>query len=465
VQWGGIGLLLGILYLALAAISPNFPYGRNPLEKPILLLVGIEILAGILYLLALSGMREASRDRKLLAWIIVVGAVLRVAMLHSTPMLEDDYYRYLWDGAVVAEGINPYSYAPSAVRETGQGSGTIPSTLRHLAAEAGVVVSRVNHPHLRTIYPPIAQATFALAYRLRPWSIVAWRLVLLLFDCATLVFLILLLRTLGLPVLWLVVYWWNPLLVKEIFNSGHMDVIALPFVLGALLLSIRRKHLSATVSLALAAGVKLWPVVLLPLVVRPLFSKPKRLVTALLLFGLLVGAMVVPVYMGGLDSESGFTAYGRRWEMNDALFMLFVWGAKFALKGVGSHPGYGPTVARGLVLLILAAWIVWVTRRKTGDPVELCDGCMLIVAAVFLLSPTQFPWYYVWLLPLLALRPRPSLLLLTALLPLYYLRFHFSAIDKVGVFDYGIVWLEFVPVWVLLIAEFRGHPIYRFDNR
>ena len=28
---------------------------------------------------------------------------------------------------------------------------------------------------------------------------------------------------------------------------------------------------------------------------------------------------------------------------------------------------------------------------------------MIVVAALFLLSPAQYPWYYVWLLPLLAL--------------------------------------------------------------
>jgi hypothetical protein len=37
------------------------------------------------------------------------------------------------------------------------------------------------------------------------------------------------------------VYWWNPLLVKETFNSGHLDVIAFPFVLEALLLNLRKK--------------------------------------------------------------------------------------------------------------------------------------------------------------------------------------------------------------------------------
>jgi len=69
------------------------------------------------------------------------------------------------------------------------------------------------------------------------------------------------------------------------------------------------------------------------------------------------------------------------------------------------------------------------------------------------LSPTQFPWYAIWMLPLLALRPRLSLLLLMVLLSLYHLRYYFDARDTVAVFDNWLVWGEYVPVWALLVWE------------
>jgi hypothetical protein len=67
------------------------------------------------------------------------------------------------------------------------------------------------------------------------------------------------------------------------------------------------------------------------------------------------------------------------------------------------------------------------------------------------------------MLPLLALRPRLSLMLLTVVLPLYRLRFYFAARGAAGVFDNGIVWLEYAPVWGLLLWEAvgkhrHGHP-------
>ena len=52
-----------------------------------------------------------------------------------------------------------------------------------------------------------------LAHWLRPWSPAAWRIVLLLFDLATLAALLALLRAIGRSPLWAAAYWWNPLLI------------------------------------------------------------------------------------------------------------------------------------------------------------------------------------------------------------------------------------------------------------
>ncbi|MBI5116022.1 DUF2029 domain-containing protein [Candidatus Poribacteria bacterium] len=451
-RWGLIGLSFISLHLLFVFTSLHFAYERNLAEKPTLLLASIELLAGALYLAAIHTIRNKPRDKASLLFIISVGLIVRAALLNSTPALEDDYYRYLWDGAVTANGINPYAYAPDQAMEDTPSS-KVPHVLRNLAVESGTVIQRVNHPNLRTIYPPVAQIAFASAYWLQPWSIVAWRLTLFLFDSATLVILIMILRTLGLPLCWVSVYYLNPVLLKEIFNSGHMDVVVLPFVLGAVFLAARRKYEWAAISLAAAMGVKVWPVVFLPIVLRPILGDLRRLLLSLFFFALAGCAMFLPIYIAGLNTESGFIAYGQQWEMNDALFMLFAWMSAFILKVMGITALDGKLVARIVVALMLATWVAWLARKKIGESVELFERCLLVVAAIFLLSPVQFPWYYTWMVPFLAIRPRTSLLLLTALLPLYYLRFHFVARDEASVFDYGIVWLEYIPVWFLLVVE------------
>ena len=82
-----------------------------------------------------------------------------------------------------------------------------------------------------------------------------------------------------------------------------------------------------------------------------------------------------------------------------------------------------------------------------------CGGVVAIVAALFLLSPTQFPWYYLWLLPLLVLAPNRALLGLTLMLPMYYLRFYYDARGEGLFFHHTVVWLEHGPVLVLLAAQ------------
>lgn len=449
-SWALTAAVLAGLHLFLLLLSKNFGYDRDLLAKPIVTLVGVEMLAGALYLVVVRRVLRSPASGFSLKWIIGVGVLLRICLLTSTPMLEDDYNRYLWDGAVVAAGVSPYKFSPEEVLEAGTDS-SVPTSLRELADKSDQVLWRVNHPHLRSIYPPVAQGAFALAHWLRPWSLLSWRFVLLAFDGATLWLLLLLLREIGRPLVWAVIYWWNPLVIRETFNAGHMDVVVLPLLLGALLFAIRKKYYRSSALLSLAMGVKLWPVVLPPLIVRPIASAPKKLILAACVFGLLSFAMLIPVYGAGFDESSGFMVYGQTWENNDAIFMVVLWAARAFLDLAGLH---AQLAARGFVGFVLLAWIAYLARKKHGDSVEFLERISLTIAAVFLLSPAQFPWYYVWLVPFLALQPRGSLLVLTALLPLYYLRLYFSARHNTGVFDNLIVWFEYLPVWSLLIREY-----------
>ncbi|NIA21913.1 MAG: DUF2029 domain-containing protein, partial [Anaerolineaceae bacterium] len=434
--------------------------------RPIELMVALAMAAGAVYLTAVAWCRRLQRSgRGLLVWIMAVGLIARLVTMFAvqtpedgrhrftlgpaTPIYESDYYRYMWDGAVLARGFNPYAWAPADAVAAPDDAEAMPPELRRLAAESGAVIRRVSYNHLRTIYPPIAQAVFALSHVLRPWSITAWRLVLLAADLATVLLLARLLRVMKLPLFWLVVYWWNPLLIKETFNSAHMDVIALPFVLAALLLAARRRCVWAVVPLALAVGVKIWPIILLPFLVRPLLARPRQLVTAVLIFLALVGAIFLPMLTAGFGETSGAEAYSRHWEMNDSAYLLLLWAVKWAGSFAAMKLGTAHLVTRGLVCALLALWVLWLVRRPIGGPADLCARSLPALAALFLLSPTQFPWYFIWMLPLLAVRPRWSLLLLTALLPIYYLRWRFDN----STFDNLVVWIEYGPVWLLLGLE------------
>jgi alpha-1,6-mannosyltransferase len=449
--WGLAGSTLAGLFIFLSSISPAFDSTRSVANKPIISLAAVMMLSGLVYVLVVLRLRKTAFNKTLLMWIIAIGILLRFSMLGSTPMLEDDHFRYLWDGGVLANGFNPYTYSPRDMLDK-QVQG-IPEDLSQLARDAGPIIERVNHPWLRTIYPPITESAFALAHFMSPWSLASWRLVLAAADVITLLLLVAILRVLNVSLAGLVIYWWNPLLVKEIYNSGHMDVLIFPFILGALLFVTQRRYVLASGALGLAVGIKFWPLILLPVVLRPILREPRRLVPSLLVFSCLALVMFLPICLVGFDSESGFKAYGEHWEMNDALFMLILWTVQLLIKAFAFDASYAQLLARAAVAGILVAWTLWLIRKDESDPAVISRRFLLVIAALFMLSPTQFPWYYLWMVPFLAITPRNSLIVLTALLPLYYMRFYFAAKGMVDIHDNGIVWLEFVPVWCLLIWE------------
>jgi hypothetical protein len=452
--WVTLGLLVAAFSLVLTRTSAQFGYAYDVDEMPVPTLVAWLVGAGLVFCLVLPPLirqslaADADSVRLLTVGIVVAGLAARLVLFASEPMLEDDYQRYLWDGAVTAHGANPYAVSPLAARRLGT-----ETELGRLAFEAGPVAARINHADLKTVYPPVAQAVFALAHLIRPWSLTAWRALLLACDLATLALILALLRETGRSPLWSALYWWNPLVLKELFNSAHMDAAVLPCVLLALLLAVRGRHIVAGAGLALAVGAKIWPVLLLPLLLRPLAANPRRLAVALLVFGVLVALLATPVVLGGLGDGSGFAAYAAHWQTSSAHFP--VWQGLYAmlLDGLGHADAPAGLLARVTIAVALCSLACALGLEQISGADDLVGRASVVVAALVLLSPAQFPWYAVWFAPFLAFRPWAGFLVLTATAPLYYMSFYLTAAGEPEIFKRYVVWVIWLPVWATLAIE------------
>jgi len=447
----GIGLVA--LTGALALLSPRFGYAYLVRDMPVFSAVALLVAAGALYLTLpwlIARIPQAGHlDRVGLILVVAIGLIMRIGLMASEPVLEDDYQRYLWDGGQTTHALNPYALTPQAAK-----SADPRTAIGRLARESGEVLGRVNHPDLKTLYPPLAQAAFALAHWLEPWSLTAWRLVCLACDAAAFGLILLLLAEVGRPAPWAALYWWNPLVVKEVVNSAHMDVLLLPLVLAALLLAIRARPFLATAALVAAAGVKIWPALLLPLVWRPLLARPMALAVTVLASLTAAGLFAWPMMAGGLDASSGLLAYAKGWTTNSALFPQIERAAAAALAWLDDAARTPALISRALVAACLAVLALALARREPESAGDLMHRAAILVTALFLVTPAQFPWYYVWIAPFLPFVPLYGLLVLTATLPLYYASFHFIARDAYEVFSKGLVWLVWLPAWVLLAAWF-----------
>ncbi len=332
-------------------------------------------------------------------------------------------------------------------------------------------MGRINHSELRTIYPPVAQLGFAVSYWIKPFSLNAWRLIALACELISLCLLVLLLNALKRPLLWAAIYWLNPLVIKELMNAGHMEVLLVPLLLGALWAAMRHSHILTSFLLALAVGVKIWPALLVPLYLRSGLTTPKKLIAPLLIFGALIAVMALPVLVAGLDQGSGFVAYAQKWKTNSALFPALEASMQNLFSLFSSHadaPATGSLVTRLLIAVTLGAIALLAAWRKPANAQELARKTLLITTAMFLLSPAQFPWYGVWLMPFLVFLPFYGLALLVPALQVYYLSFYFASNEIEYLYPTLVIWLAWVPVWLLLAYELtrrsRKHARISIDD-
>ena len=446
-----LGFILVLLFSGLLLISNDFVTTTPLADRPVIYLITLLIFSSIVYFLSVYFRSKEANSSKLLIYIFLIGLILRLLMVISVPMLENDFNRYLWDGAVTSNNISPYQYSPEEIKSSDFKN----TKLKELSSESNDVFYKINHPHLKTIYPTVTQLFFALSYKISPWDLEAWKLVLLFFDLLTFLIIYKILKILCIPVQNILIYWWNPLLIKEIFNSGHFEVIAFPFVLGALILVIKKKYFLSAFSLAVSVGVKIWPLIIFPLIIRPIKNFPIKIFNVIAFFLVLMVFIFFPIYEAGFDKSSGYLAYSKSWENNSSLFKVVLFSFEYLFNIIDIHSGHAQKYARLVIGLLVSIWVLFQTFFRNTSGKNLFERALFIVAALFLLSPTQFPWYYTWIIPFLAIIPRWSLMFLTLTLPLYYTRFYLEPRGQLEIFKNLIVWIEFVPVWILILLEWR----------
>lgn len=373
-----------VLYAAIAWLSRKFVHGEGYQPRPILAVIGLLVTCFGLYVVSLVVALRIPPARWLVGVILVSAAVFRAILLPTEPIQEIDIYRYLWDGAVLSHGGNPFRYSPTDVLAVDLAAADdphrTPPELARLARlgdrdpALGTVLRRIHYPELTTVYPPVSQVVFALGDRLAPTPGSVWgrmtvlKGVLLGFDLLAIGFIWLILSETSRHAGWLVAYAWCPLVMKEFANSGHLDAIAVCLATAAVWCILRalrggpHRHwwweASGATLLGLAVGAKLYPLVLVPLAaVMVAATRGARRGMALAVIALCssfasLGPMLVtqPAAVQGpspsereptvlpdgqgvdpsagtnraTSRESGLAAFLSRWQMNDFLFGLIL---------------------------------------------------------------------------------------------------------------------------------------------
>ncbi len=368
-------------------------------------------------------------------------------------LYDQDIWRYLWDGHLVASGTDPYERTPAEWEQRAEAGDRQAAALLDAAPwpDAFEMIAYRDH---RTVYPPLAQGAFALSALLAPGSVIGWKLLLLLVDLATCLLLAALLVRLGRERWEILLYAWNPLAIKEIAGSGHVDALAACALTGAAFALVagwnargrradpkghgQRSALTASGALAGLALAGLAKVT--PLVAAPVFLARTAWRRAWVLpLVLALGCLPFSAQLGGF--VAGLQAMGARWRFN-----VGAWDLATAL-GDRMAPGAGGPLAWAALLcgtLGVGAWAL-----RDGSRLGALRAAYAMLLAFLLLGPAVMPWYAVVLLPLaVAVRGGAGL-----------------AFSVLGFLSYGVYvdgteplagrLLVHLPTWILLVGELR----------
>lgn len=378
--------LAGVVILE-ATFAILYHFGN--LETHIVGTIAAGMGAGVIYFVTLYALGN-TRAHRAIIWIVLGGALLfRATLLPLAPTLSNDPYRYRWDGQAQLAGYNPYIISPDTLA---LGSHVTPTGHRLPAHD------------MPNIYPPLMELLFRVDARFLP-GVIAFKLPFVLADVLSVFLLAALLRRSEHREFRLAIYAWNPLVIVEFAGTGHSDSLAIAAVLAALLI-VRSRGVASTLTLAAAALLKIFPVLLLPLWLRRAgWPQTWRSWSA----GIASAGLAVVCFWpfrAALEKIPATLAYfTAHWQNNNAS----LWPALNAFSGI---PAWASGVGEGIV----AGIALWAAARRIAPE----RAAYLIFGAVLLLTTNAYPWYFTWIIPFLCFFPNPAWLLLTILQFLSY---------------------------------------------
>jgi alpha-1,6-mannosyltransferase len=439
--------LSGLLYAGGLVYLAYFPSRTDTCP----LMLGFAALFG-LYLWSY----HQGSDQKIYHWM-ALALLLRLLLLPAIPSLSNDFYRFIWDGRLLAAGENPFAQLPSWYMQAGA------------PAIAGInqgLYENLNSPHYFSIYPPITQGIFTLAAWLSPGSIrgsvMIMRLFILLAETGTIFLLYRLLKTYRKPPQLLLLYALNPLIILELTGNLHFEALMIFFLLLTLLLfgkyqqTKKRKWLGGTaMAMAAAIATKLLPLMFLPLWLRRLprkkllyFYEYCALATAIFFLLLLSPAL-------SKGFARSIALYYHKFEFNAGLYYL-IREIGYWMTGNNIIWQAGPILA-----LLTIIGIFYLSLHKRLSRLQLAEGMFWAYSIFLLFSLTLHPWYITPLLALSILTPYRFPALWSGLIFLTYASYGPEGVRE----NYWVITLEYGAVLAFLLWEIRkkqqNHPIHQ----
>ena len=370
------------------------------------------------------------------SWLSYLAVLFRLLFLLAIPNLTQDFYRFVWDGRLILEGLNPYLHTPNELMESSIGLFPQMNTLYE-----GMGALSAKH---YSNYPPVHQMPFIIAAFISKHSIlgsiVVLRLILISADLGILVFGKKLLKKLNKPTR--TMYWFilNPLVIIELTGNLHFEGLMLClFIMSLYFIHSKKWHIAAVV-MALSIAVKLVPVLSLPLFLNKLGWKKSVLFYSVTAAVFII--LFIPFFSFGLLENFSATIglWFSNFEFNASVY-YFLKGTLENINGVSVINSMGIIVA--CVVTLQTSYLLLKKKKETSQIILMI---LWILSGYYFISTTVHPWYIISLLLLSVFTNYKFVLVWSYTLILSYIAYNEFSVEECN----SILIIEYTPVILML---------------
>nr|WP_282113215.1 mannosyltransferase [Maribacter stanieri] len=379
-------------------------------------------------------------------FLLGLGIIFRLVFLFTEPNLSQDFYRFIWDGHLVANGDNPYLHTPDDLIKN----------MVSIIPNADVLYDGMGSLSARhySNYPPLNQLLFALASFIGGKSIfgslLVLRITIILADIGVFYFGRRLLKNLNKSPHLIFWYFLNPLVIVELTGNLHFEgVMLFFFILSMFLLSINKWKIAGIV-MACSISVKLVPLLFLPLFFKYLGWKKS------IIFYSIIGITSIVLFLPFNTPEfiDNYTKTISLWfsnfEFNSSIYNI---AKKIAIHFDAKPWEFIKEYGKVTPVLTIVTVVLFTLLPKKYDLNRVLWSMMWVMTIYYFISTTVHPWYPIFLVLLSIFTTYRYAIIWSAAIVLSYFAYSQADFNE----NLWLLGIEYTSVFGFIVYEIVTH--------
>ena len=373
-----------------------------------------------------------------LRFCIGLAIIARLLAIFSLPVLSDDYFRFIWDGKMFLQHINPFAFTPKEYLSIHD------DTALHFLYNNLIPESQESY----TVYPAVLQYIFATSAYFFPKSPYGAAVVMKVFifgaECFTIWGLYLFTKLKKMPVRNILWYALNPLVIIELTGNVHFEALLICFLLFTFYFLENNKIILPALFWALAINTKLLPLMLAPLIL--MYLGFWRFVKLGIFMSVILVVSSIPLIDKQLLSHLG-DSVGRFYNLFEFNASFYYLAARISELFSSNDHTQEIAVTLGIISFVGILCISFYKFKKE----VFIEKALWIFFLYFLCATMVHPWYISTLVMLSVFTRYKFPIIFSLLIPLSYFPYGLKVYDE----NMYIILLEYFLLFAFVLYEWK----------